>query len=53
MIYKVGDVLEKLDNSIIYKKPFSHIRFGDGGIKFIDSILNANFEQMRITGIGH
>lgn len=48
MIYKVGDILEKLENCIIYRKPFSHIRFGDGGIKFIDSILHANFEQMQI-----
>ncbi|MCF8019797.1 MAG: hypothetical protein K9L62_10340 [Vallitaleaceae bacterium] len=48
MIYKVGDVLGKLEGCIIHKKPFSHIRFGDGGIKFIDSILNGNFEQMRI-----
>ena len=48
MIYKVDDILSKLENCIKYKIPFSHIRFGDGGIKFIDAILNANFEQMRI-----
>ena len=48
MIYQVNDILSKLENCIKYKIPFSHIRFGDGGIKFIDSILHANFEQMRI-----
>jgi len=48
MIYKVGDVLSKLENCIKYRIPFSHIRYGDGGIKFIDSILYANFEQMDI-----
>ncbi len=48
MIYKVDDLLGKLENCIKYKIPFSHIRFGDGGIKFIDSILKANFEQMRM-----
>lgn len=48
MIYKVDDILNKLESCIINKQPFSHIRFGDGGIKFVDSVLNANFEQMRI-----
>jgi len=48
MIYKVGDILSKLENCIKYRKPFSHIRFGDGGIKFIDSILTGKFEQMKI-----
>jgi len=48
MIYQVDDILEKLENCIKNKIPFSHIRFGDGGIKFLDAILHANFEQMRI-----
>ena len=48
MIYKVDDILGKLENCINNDIPFSHIRFGDGGIKFIDSILNGNFDQMRI-----
>jgi hypothetical protein len=47
MIYKVDEILSKLENCVKYKKPFSLIRFGDGGIKFIDSILNGNFEQMK------
>ena len=48
MIYKIDDILQKLEHCIEYKIPFSHIRFGDGGIKFIDAMLNANFEQMNI-----
>jgi len=39
MIYTVDDILNKLDNCIEYKLPFSHIRFGDGGIKLIDCLL--------------
>ena len=42
MIYTVDDILNKLDNCIEYKLPFSHIRFGDGGIKLIDSLLYDN-----------
>jgi len=48
MIYKINDILRKLENCIEYRLPFSHIRFGDGGIKFIDAILNANFDQIGI-----
>ncbi len=48
MIYKIEDILSKLENCIEYKIPFSHIRFGDGGIKFIDSILNGNFDQLKL-----
>jgi hypothetical protein len=47
MIYKVDDILEKLENCINFRIPFSHIRFGDGGIKFIDAILTGNFEQIN------
>jgi hypothetical protein len=47
MIYKVEDIFLKLENCIKYRKPFSHIRFGDGGIKFIDAILTGKFEQMH------
>jgi len=47
-IYKVDDILNNLENCIEYKKPFSHIRFGDGGIKFIDAILTGNIEQLNI-----
>lgn len=48
MIYKIDDILSKLENCIKYKIPFSHIRFGDGGIKFIDAILNGNFDQLKL-----
>ncbi len=47
MIYKVEDILSKFENCIKYKKSFSLIRFGDGGIKFIDAILNGNFDQLN------
>jgi len=47
-IYTVGEILKDLENCIKYKLPFSHIRFGDGGIKFLDAILNNNPEQLRI-----
>jgi len=45
---KVRDILQKLDNCIEYKLPFSHIRFGDGGIKFLHSILFNNLKQLHI-----
>ncbi len=48
MIYKIEDIFLKLENCIKYKKSFSHIRFGDGGIKFIDCILTGKFEQIEI-----
>jgi len=46
MIYKIEDILNKLENCIEYNLPFSHIRFGDGGIKFIHSLLYNDFEQL-------
>lgn len=45
-IYKVDDILDKLENCIEYKKSFSHIRFGDGGIKFIESMLSYDILQL-------
>ena len=39
MIYQVKDILDKLENAIKYKLPFSHIRFGDGGLKFIHAMI--------------
>ncbi len=47
-IYTVGEILDHLDHCIKYKKSFSHIRFGDGGIKFIHSMVNKDFEQLNI-----
>jgi len=46
--YKVDDIFAKLANCIEYNKPFSHIRFGDGGIKFIHSMLYDDREQLKI-----
>lgn len=44
-IYTVNEILTKLDDCIINKKPFSLIRFGDG-IKFLDSILRKNNKRI-------
>ena len=46
MIYTIDDIFNKLENCIEYKLPFSHIRFGDGGIKFIHSMLYNDLEQL-------
>ena len=46
-IHRVGEILDHLDHCIRYKKSFSHIRFGDGGIKFIHSILNKDFTLLN------
>jgi hypothetical protein len=46
MIYKIEDILNKLENCINFKLPFSHIRFGDGGIKFIHSLLYNDLDQL-------
>ena len=45
-IYKIEEIFEKLDHCIKYKKPFSHMRFGDGGIKYLHSILYKDFDQL-------
>jgi len=47
-IYRTEDILNKLENAIEYKKPFSHIRFGDGGIKFIHAMLFDDKKQLDI-----
>ena len=46
MFLKVEDILNKLDNCIKYRLPFSHMRFGDGGIKFIHSIIFHDTNQL-------
>ena len=45
-IYRVGEILDHLDHCIRFRKSFSHIRFGDGGLKLIDAILNKDFDQL-------
>jgi len=47
-IYTIEEILNKLENCIIYRKSFSHIRFGDGGIKFLHSILYGDADQLKI-----
>jgi len=47
-IYTVKEILNKLENCIEYKKSFSHIRFGDGGVKFLHSILYGDIDQLKI-----
>ena len=39
---KINDIFSIVNKCIENNKPFSHIRFGDGGLKFIDAILNEN-----------
>lgn len=47
-IHRIDEILSHLDQCIRYKKSFSHIRFGDGGIKFIHAILNKDMEQLNL-----
>jgi hypothetical protein len=46
--HTVGDILKDLENCIQYHLPFSHMRFGDGGIKFLHSVLNNDKDQLNI-----
>jgi len=39
-------ILRKIKKSIRLKDSFSLIRFGDGGLKFIESILSKDYKQM-------
>jgi len=45
-IYTIEDIFDKLDWCIKNKLSFSHLRFGDGGIKYIHSIIYKDFEQL-------
>ena len=47
-VHKIEEILSHLENCIKYKKPFSHIRFGDGGIKFLHAILYKDIDQLNI-----
>jgi len=47
-IYRVKDILEKLEYCITHKLPFSHIRFGDGGLKYMHSVLYKSLKQLNI-----
>jgi hypothetical protein len=46
-IYKLKEVLKSLEYSIRNKTPFSLIRFGDGGIKFIHAMINDDTDQLN------
>jgi len=46
MIHTIEDILNHLENCIEYKLSFSHIRFGDGGIKYIHSLLYNDLQQL-------
>lgn len=48
-IYNVNEILSEIEKSIKKRKPFSLIRMGDGGLKFMHSILNNN--QTRILSV--
>jgi len=45
-IFKVEEILTKLNYCIENKRPFSVIRFGDGGIKYIDALLCREEKQL-------
>jgi len=45
-IYTVNEILAKLKNCIEYKLPFSHIRFGDGGIKLLHALYYNDLKQL-------
>lgn len=47
-IYRVKDIFEKLEYCIRHNEPFSHIRFGDGGLKYMHSILYKDLKQLEI-----
>ena len=47
-VYKIEEILNHLEDCIKYKKSFSHIRFGDGGIKFLHAILYKDMDQLNI-----
>jgi hypothetical protein len=47
-IYKTQEILDDFENSIKKKKPFSLLRFGDGMIKFIYSMLYNDTESLDI-----
>ena len=46
MIYKIDEIFNKLENCINYRIPFSLIRYGDGGLKLIHSLLYKDDNQL-------
>jgi len=47
-VYSVSVIMEHLDKCIQNKDPFSLIRFGDGGLKFIHSLVFNDDRQLEI-----
>jgi hypothetical protein len=47
-VYSINEILSKLEFCIDNKLPFSHIRFGDGGIKYLHAVLFNDIEQLKI-----
>lgn len=47
-IYKVDEILQEIRLCIAHKKPFSLIRFGDGGLKFIDALINGDDKHLQM-----
>lgn len=50
-IYKIEDILGKLEYSIKKKRSFSHIRFGDGGIKLLHAVFHSDKNQLEKISI--
>jgi hypothetical protein len=46
-IFTIEQILQKLEMCINTKQPFSHIRFGDGGLKFLHAILDGDLDQLN------
>ena len=44
---RVNDILTKLNTCITTGEPFCHVRFGDGGIKFIHAVLTRDLKQLH------
>ena len=47
-IYKVKEILKKLEQCIENDVPFSHIRFGDGGLKYMAAVMDGDFDELKI-----
>jgi len=47
-IHTVQEILNDLNMCIVGRKPFSIIRFGDGGLKFIHAILTKDKDNLKL-----
>ena len=47
-IYKIKEILSDLSNKISQKEPFSLIRFGDGGLKMMNSFYHKQQKNINI-----